>query len=179
MSIFRRLFGWPAPSLPEPAASFKTLNIVLYQPDSVLAIRLPAGGATALANYTERLEAAASNALSDVVSSELLDIVIIVRPASRSRVWFVSERSADDDGLVRLRHKLESVEPLLVKAPVGFAISGSLGGARPPASTESFEPPVPPEWRSASAQLSGPVELVDGLLPLVWPDEVSEEVEVP
>ncbi len=161
------------------SANFETLNLVLYQPDPVLAVRLPADGAAALADYVKRLEAAANDALSGVSTSELLDIVIIVRPSSMSRVWFVSERSTDDAVLAQLRHQLESVEPLLVRAPVGFAISGSLGGAHSPVSTESYEPPMPPEWHSASEQLSGSVEIIDGLLPLVWPKEDSENLERP
>jgi hypothetical protein len=84
-------------------------------------------------------------------------------------VWFVSERGPHDSQLDGLRRRLESAEPPEVRN--GLVICGILGAignakrARP--SAETFQPPMPTEWKEATARLPAG-KLLEDLVELVW-----------
>ena len=127
------------------ATGFATSNIVLYQANADLEVRVPS--AEALADYIKRLQAVATDLFAPDKTPENLDIVIVVKPGKKARVWFVSSiRPGTDPSLEPLRQKLEAVDPLDVEAgPVAFAISSTIAGAaaKPPAQDGKFQPPIP------------------------------------
>lgn len=161
--------GSAQPAPPGPIVGFRMVSAVLYQPDDVMRRRLPS--VTEFSTYIKQLEATSADLLRDASSPEGLDIVVAVRPAGISRIWFVSTSANVDSRLARLRERLEAVAPPKVnEGPVLFAVIGSVAGmAREPQKAGAFQPPVPEEWK---ALLKRP-EFKDGLgtdalLNLVW-----------
>lgn len=155
-----------------PMSAFQTTNIVLYQPDGVLGERLP--GVDALAAYLRKLQASAAPFFPDGSAPETLDIVVVIKPGGRSRVWFVSDSRPEADGvLARLRRELESVEvPTIKMGPVAFAISAAIAGAKREVSDGGgFRPPMPKEWQDAATKVKEPGVIPDDIVAVVWPDE--------
>jgi len=144
-------------------SGFETTNIVLYQPDDVVRKRLP--GAGHLAAYIEKLQGVAAETFAGATRPDALDIVVAVRPGSKSRVWLTGP-ALDARTLEDLRKKLEAIPPVEVtEGPVAFAISGKIAGGSP----IGEEVPMPQEWRDAVKKLPQPVIIPDGLLEAVWP----------
>src|SRR5688572_16053024 len=70
---------------------FETDNIVLYQPDEDLRELLPNGDVTDLANYIKQIQAVCTGFFATTITKpENFTIVVAIRPAKRSRVWFIS-----------------------------------------------------------------------------------------
>lgn len=164
----------PAPSGPgRPASSdsFKTINVVLYQPDSVLQERL--SGAETLATYMKSIQAVCSTFFADQRSPETLDVVVAIKPSNRARAWFVSSSRGDgDEVLDRLRQKIERLTPPAVRVgPVAFAIVATIAGAeREVPSPQGFSPPMPKEWKEAAAKMADRGLIPDDVLRSVWPE---------
>jgi hypothetical protein len=167
------LIGLPGLCAGEPAKGFKTENLVLYQPDSVLRERLPS--VEDLASYVKRLQAVCGNFFADVETPETLDIIVALKPGRQSRVWFVSS-TPSPSGMSResLRVKLEAVTPVEVRyGPVAFAISAKIAGGsgNVPKGDGAYQPPIPKEWQEAAKGQKEPLVIPDGFLALVWPDK--------
>jgi hypothetical protein len=156
-----------------PATGFQTSNIVLYQANADLEVRIPS--ADALADYIKKLQAVATDFFASDKTPENLDIVIVVKPGKKARAWFVSSiRPGTDPSLAPLRQKLEAVDPLDVKAgPVAFAISSTIAGAeaKPPPQNGKFQPPIPTGWTDAARQTKGDPAQFDDLVESVWPEK--------
>jgi hypothetical protein len=157
----------------EPVKGFETERIMLYQTNAVLSERVPNVGE--LADYIKRLQAVCAMFFSDATTPETLYIVVALKPAKQSRVWFVSSMpSPGDMKLEPLRLKLEAVAPIEVQhGPVAFAISAKIAGGSGDPSKEAgyHQPPIPREWQEAAKGHKEPVAVPDGFLDLVWPDK--------
>jgi hypothetical protein len=130
----------------------------------------------------KQLEKVSADYFAAAKDPETLDIVVAVKPGKRSRVWFVSSRRKSTKELEPLRKKLEAVPALAVfGGPVAFAISGAVVGGDGKAGNASKEgPPLPKEWTDAAAKEKGSIEVPEGFLRLVWPDEsVAAPKDIP
>lgn len=147
---------------------FKTSSIILYQPDALLKARL--GDVKDLAAYIKELQAACGESFAASKTPETLYIVVAVRPAKRSRVWFISSHPSPDAPRDEVRKKLESISPFEAKeGPIIFALAATLAGGDPSA-LDTTPPPLPAEWMKAAGDRKGPFTS-DDLLDLVWPDK--------
>jgi len=158
----------------KPAQGFAMDNLVLYQPNDVLAERLP-GGPDALAAYIKQLQGVLTEFFQTAKFPETLHTIVAVRPDFRVRVWFLSStRPGNAEALTPLRQKLEAIKPVEVQGgPVAFVISGSIAGGdgKNPKAKKNYQPPVPREWMEAGKDLAPPVLVPDGYLDVVWPDK--------
>jgi hypothetical protein len=149
---------------------FSVADIVLYQPNEVMAQRVPDVGK--LADYIKKLEAILGGYFVDDSSPENFHTVVALRPGGRVAVWFVtSNRAGTDAALDALRKELESVPPIDVQnGPVVFDISAKLAGGDPAHSTEADNgrPVIPKEWQDAAKNEKTALSL-DDYLNLVWP----------
>ena len=151
------------------ATGFYFDSTVLYQPDEPLRTRL--ASAAELAAYMKRIEASCSAFFAAETTPERLDIVVGLKPAKKVRVWFVSSRrSGQDKALIALRKKLETVPPCAVHGgPIAFAMRCTIAGGGPaPKEKGAFQPPMPKEWRDATA--GKPVLIPDGIFERIWRD---------
>jgi hypothetical protein len=141
-----------------------------YQPAGVLEKRMPPSKDSA--DYIALLEGVAHNFFVGASTPETFDIVVVVRPGGRSRVWFVSSiRPGTSADLEPLRTLLQAVPPIAVKdGPVILGISGKIaGGDRRGASGATV--PIPAEWDAIKNQLKAPAPISsDTFLDLLWPD---------
>lgn len=157
-------------AVPGFASSGKLTNMVLYQPDVVLKERLGAD-ANPLALYAKKLMTKV-DALPDSSVQELLDIVVVVKPGQRVRVWFISSLVSPPDRAA-LKRELEAIVPLEIwGGPIVFAMVYSFNNA-PPRNVQDdhYQPPIPAEWREKAKGSPGSLIVPDGFIPLVWPDE--------
>ena len=155
-------------TLAAAAKGFAVRNIVLYQPNDVLKMRL--SGPDDLAAYIQKLQAILTDYFQNATTPETLDIVVAVRPGNLSRIWFIP--SSKSGILAPLREKLDAVRPMDVReGPVAFAISANLAGGdgRDSSKGGSYQLPVPKEWRDAAKELKPPILMPDGFLNVVWP----------
>ena len=152
---------------------FETVNVTLYQADDVLQERV--ASEDELAAYLKSLQRVCSEFLAKAKKPELLDIVVAIKPGRLSRVWVVSSVAPSGDaGLNPLRGKLEALRaPEIRRGPVAVAISGSIAGAqpRPRDPSRAYQPPMPKEWQQAAAKAGTALNVPDGILAIVWPDE--------
>jgi len=155
-----------------PSRGFNVVTVVLYQPDSILAVRVQDGDSVAA--YIADVRAVATAFFDGVARPELLDIVVAVKPLRRSRAWFVApDRLKSDPQLLALQLKIEKLRaPTVVGGPIAFAMLASLGGAqRKLPDTKAFQPPIPDEWTTA-AQAGGAqhLSIPDDFLAAAWPE---------
>jgi hypothetical protein len=157
-----------------PPQGFVVDSIVLYQPNDVLAQRLP-GGPDQLAAYIKQLQAVLTDYFANAKTPETLHSVVAIRSGNRSRVWFISStHSGKTTELASLRQKLEAINPVDVKdGPVAFVISGSIAGGdgKHSKADKNFQLPMPQEWQDAGKNLKPPVLVPDGYLDVIWPEE--------
>lgn len=161
------------PAVPAAAESFRTVNVALYQPEPVLQERL-SGDVTELAQYVKRLEAECGRFFAATKDSAAVDVVVVLKPGRRSRVWFANAVGAvSERDLKALAPRLEKLPAAQVKGgPVAFAIRGSVNGGTP--APLGSPVPVPQEWSraiTASKKTDLPVSLPEGPLRILWPDE--------
>jgi hypothetical protein len=134
---------------PDSANGFRTDHIAVYQQQQVLLKRLP--GPEVFGAYAKELGQVAHNFFVGDTVPEKLDIVVVLQPGGRPRVWLVSSiREGDSKELEPLRKLLLAVPPIEVRdGPVAFAVQASIaGGGAPPAGNDS-PPPLPMEWRNS------------------------------
>jgi hypothetical protein len=153
---------------PLAAASVQFSNIVLYQPDAVLQERM--GDVQPLAAYLKKIQEICDASFT-TEEREGVDVVVVLKPGSQSRVWFVSSLKTLPDRST-LKAAIETISPPVVRGgPVVFALSYNLNGFnRPSPPTGKFEPPIPTEWTEKVKDVKGPLQVPDGLIPYVWPD---------
>ncbi len=156
-------------TIPLLAASAKLSNVVLYQPDAELKARL--GGVNLLAGYIKQVKALCEPSFNSE-RPEALDIVIIVKPGGKARVWFVSTLQKAPDR-TKLKQAIEAIPtPPVKEGPVAFALSYDLNGAeRKKPSTGTFQPPIPEEWKVKAKETNSYLRIPDGVIPLIWPDK--------
>ena len=151
------------------SASVKFANAVLYQPDAVLRERL--GDVKPLAEYFKKVKSISEPSFhSDLPES--LDIVIVVKPGGKARVWFSSTLQNAPDR-TELKKAIEAIPtPLVKQGPLAFALSYDLNGIeRKKQGDGQFQLPLPEEWKIKAKDINGPLIIPDGLIPLIWPDE--------
>lgn len=165
------LLGLPAAAIAaEGGAGFKTVTVVLYQPDEVLRNRVPS--IEMLADFLKRLERVCSEFFDRAKTPEILDVVVAIKPGRRLRIWFVSpSRRQRDEQLNLLRQALEAVEaPDIRNGPVAVAILGAIAGAqRKVPDPKAFAAPIPKEWKQAM-KMAGRGIVPDDVLRVVWPE---------
>jgi len=124
-----------------------------------------------LADYIKRLEAVCKAFFPQSSVPEDLDLIVVVKPAGRSRVWFVSSGTAEGgDQREPLRKALEGVSaPVTKGGPVGFDIQASIAGGTGNRSDVSGPPPLPKDWSDELSKHTGTVHF-DDVVGLVWPD---------
>jgi len=154
----------------DAAPGFETVNVVLYQPNSILSQRVPT--VQELAGYINRLEGACNDFFAADTAPETLHVVVAVRPGKLSRIWFVSAgRAPGAVDLEPLRKNLEAIPPCDVHGgPIIFAISANIagGGDKKFAAGSHYQPPIPKEWQDA-AKGKKDFTVSDEFLDLVWP----------
>src|SRR5215475_424127 len=74
---------------------FVFTNFVLYQPESVLAARLL--DRRAFLQYPGAVEEVCCSFFAGQTTPEMLDVVVVIKPGKRSRVWFVSDARSHED----------------------------------------------------------------------------------
>jgi hypothetical protein len=146
---------------------FAITSVALYQPDDVLQIRVRTS--EALSSYIRQLAAVCARCFADRIVPEPLDIVVLLLPRHRSRIWLVPSH---EKWPPTLRQELEEVTPPTVHAgPVALAIIGAIAGAdRSDSDRTPFEPPIPQEWRQVIATAHRELVIPDDIVPMVWPD---------
>lgn len=153
----------------EAPSIFQLLRMRLYQPDSVLAERLP-NGVPELAAYCKTLVWVGAEYFGrlgrDFGPMGVL-IVVGIRPERRVKLWSDQvEGDIPPDVWEVFVDLLEgagvSIRPM-VMAPVALALECSLG----PGPTGQF-PMGPQEWQEAVADLDHPVEVPDELFEIVF-----------
>jgi hypothetical protein len=144
-------------------------RLIVYQDGAVLARRLPSkkqGGP-----YLLRLAAIAHNFFVGYPTPETFDIIVMLRPGGRSRVWFFSSRrSGTAPELEPLRILLEAVPvPPVTEGPALLTLAGTImgGDGQMPEDLR----PIPAEWRDIEKGLPEPLPVSsDAFLDLAWPD---------
>jgi hypothetical protein len=176
LSSLMAMLGTDAPSTSAAAPrklGFTVVNLVLYQPDAILRERAPS--VPLFGEYVKLLEAQCFAFFAEASTPEIFDVVVVIRPRRRSKVWFVSSlRAGSDLTLSDLRQRLEGIRaPDVRKGPIAFAISGTVAGALRLINdgAHPYHPPLPTEWREAAASLENPALVPDGILEAVWPEK--------
>jgi len=151
------------------ASSVQLSNVVLYQPNAVLHVRL--GNVTSLATYIKSVRTICESSFQ-TEDAEALDIVIVMKPNGKSRVWFISTLLKMPDRS-KVKQAIEAVAVPSVKGgPIVFALCYNLNGvARMKTADGTIQPPIPDEWKAKTKDIKGPLVMPDGFIPLVWPDE--------
>jgi hypothetical protein len=151
------------------SASVKLNNVVLYQPDAVLRERL--GDVTPLAEYIKKVKAISEPSFNSD-GPECLDIVIVLKPGGKARVWFSSTLQNVPDR-TEIKKAIEAISvPLVKQGPVAFALSYNLNGIeRKKQSDDQFQPPIPEEWKIKAKNIESPLMIPDDFIPLIWPDQ--------
>jgi hypothetical protein len=154
---------------PETARAVEPLqqhDVVLLQSGQIIEQRVD-GGADAMAAYVKRLGDAATEAMratpQQIPTAGF--IVVAVRPAGQTHVWFDFKPALGDQATAALAHVVETVPPATVKSgDVVFALRVSIWGAKPPAAYA----PAPQEWRDAAKKAGHKLE-IDALVDQLWP----------
>ncbi len=174
-----RLLGlaWRSAVVPveiDDETGFKITSIVLYQPEVVVQDRV--AHVEALATFINEIKTICGHFFAGATTPETVDLVIAIRPGRRFKVWFVSMRGPQDSQLDGLRRRLESAEPPEVRN--GLVICGILGAIakakRPIPSTQTFEPPIPTEWKQATGRVPAG-KLLEDLVELVWSESDQQK----
>jgi len=154
--------------VPSFAASAKMSSIVLYQPDSVMKERVR--DVATLTAFIQQIQSVCTKSFTSE-ESEGVDVVVVLKPGGRSRVWFVSSLAKTPDRSM-LKSAIEALRPPAVSGPVVFALVYDLNGfAHPQQEPGKFQPPIPAEWTESVKSVKGPLMLPDGFIPYAWPDE--------
>jgi hypothetical protein len=152
-----------------PADSFRRSEIVLYQPDD--ALQALGVETTTLTEYIKQLTEVTVRLCAAVTTPQALQIVVAARPDGTSRVWLVTEQPPTTEvNVAALREALERVPPPpLAKGPLVLAMNGALadGAARKLGTAESFQPPLPEEWKRVMAGANTVEEVVNR----AWPEQ--------
>jgi len=148
---------------------YELTRVATYQAGDVLLRRMPPK--PELQAYLNALTAVAHRFFVGDPKPENLDLVVMLRPGRRSRVWLRSSRrpGAGPD-LAPLRALLEAVPPAAVaEGPVAVALLGIIAGGEG-ARGEADDRPVPDEWRDRQKALKEPLPYSsDAFMDLVWP----------
>lgn len=153
-----------------PAAAaqspYKTENLMLLQPQSVLEARVPS--VQALSDYIKAVQATAEGTLQNETPSPASGfIAIAVRPGAQSRVWLDFKPALPKTTSTRLAQAIQAVPPFAAKeGTVVFAIHSTLWGAKP-----KMAFPNPPEWSAAMEESDQPIEIGELIDRRVWPAE--------
>ena len=124
---------------------FRTENVMLLQPDSVLMERVPA---------------------AQDIDACIKAVVIAVRPKNKSNIWFDFSPKLPKNMERKLKKKILAISPCSVKSGViVFALNTSLWGA---STTKDF--PQPPEWLAAVKNRQDVID-IDILINELWPEE--------
>jgi hypothetical protein len=151
----------------------KLVNATLYQSDAVLAERVDT---ERLGLYIMELADATYEVMRGVNQPEMLDVVVLVRPAAdvdpgdHLRLWVLSDLDDEPSYTPDRAGLLDGIRSVTVPAltgPIAFAITFSVAGALPPA---EHQPPAPGEWRVAAASLGEEATptIPDDLIPALW-----------
>lgn len=144
--------------------------ILLHQPDSILSDRLK--DAKAFATFIQRIQAECDSYFRHAQPRvpQTLDIVVMLKPQNRDRLWFVYDPPQSNPPPDRaLLKTLQGIHPPPVEnGPVSFTLRFLLWGAAEPDPRGPRAPLLPSEWRDAIGTNQG-VMLPDGVVPKVWP----------
>lgn len=144
---------------------FRTENVMLLQPDSVLMERVPA--AQDIDAYIKAVQDAAASVLAKEKAYPSNGfLVIAVRPKNKSNIWFDFSPKLPKNMERKLKKKILAISPCSVKSGViVFALNTSLWGA---STTKDF--PQPPEWLAAVKNRQDVID-IDILINELWPEE--------
>jgi hypothetical protein len=149
---------------------FRVVNLVLYQSQEVLQQR---AHVEALSVFLKQLEGACEEYFGNDTTPQNLDIVVVIKPGRRFRIWFVASTAAvGPRSFEALRTKLEQAQaPEVVGGPVAVAMMAVVGGAeRRLPDAQSFQPPMPEEWKDALTYAGKPAVIPDDIMDAVWPE---------
>ncbi|HZZ18112.1 MAG TPA: energy transducer TonB [Opitutaceae bacterium] len=139
-------------------SGFTLKHLILYQPNDVVVRRMPPK--TEADAYLDRLTEVAHNFFVGNPAPETLHIIVLLMPAGRPRVWFLSSnRPGNARELQPLKALLEAVKPLPVKeGPVLFTLSGVVMGGDG-LELPADQSPVPAEWHRVEEGLKEPLPI--------------------
>jgi len=141
---------------------WRTQNVVLLQPDAVLA-QLGAD-VEDLASYIRAVQGAAERALQGDPAPASGFFVFAVRPGKRSMLWFDFRPGLPEPIMDRLRAAILAVAPCQVRNGVMvFAINVTLWNAPPRQGL-----PSPAEWRAAMQGEEKSMR-IESLIDRIWP----------
>lgn len=125
-----------------------------------------------MAVFVKDIEGVCSEYFAADTRARSLDLVVLLRPPHRARVWFVPEPTAAEcDAYAALSDRILAIPAPSVTGPVAVALCGAVGGYERPASDpQIFRPPMPAAWLEAMERRGGGV-VPDDILDAVWPDE--------
>jgi len=149
---------------------FNVVNLALYQGQDVLEQRVHV---EPLSAFVKQLEGICENFFANDTTPQALNIVVVIKPGKRFRVWFVpSVEAVGARPFDALRMELEEAQaPEVVGGPVAVAIMAAAGGAeRRVPDPKSFQPPMPEEWKDAASRAGRPVLILDDIMDAVWPE---------
>lgn len=170
LAIFLSI-GFPK-LLPAENAKYSAL---FYQPDAVMRQRLGDVHALAqfLANVGKKCEASFTSS-----QPEAFDVVIVVKPGGKSRVWFCSSLPNFLPDRTKLKAAIEAERaPSVKEGPVAVALMFDLNGFKRKTQSDGKPvAPIPEEWRAKGRELKKNLLIPDGVIPLVWPDDSATGV---
>ena len=161
-------------AIAENGRGFKTASVALYQPDEQLRERVP--NVKGLADYVKALQEVCSAHFAFVSTPGSLDIVVVVKPGNRSRIWFANSQPAMSSADIKLlTGKLSIVQPpSFRRGPVAFAIRGSIAGGTP-VELGGMPLPIPTEWKESFAKNPQMMPIPDSPMDVLWPDPPGQE----
>jgi hypothetical protein len=146
------------------ADALQRADIILLQPESVLAPRVP--NVQGLATYIDKATAKAAEVTRQAQAGPPTSgfLVIAIRPGLRSNAWLDFQPPLPPSLADAVVRAMRAITPPAVRGgPVVLAVKASLwGGAAP-----GRDFPAPKEWRAAMDQAGRPLE-TEALVERTW-----------
>lgn len=132
---------------------------------------------TDLVPYITALRTSFENTISSSKTPFAIDVVAMVKPNGRSRIWFVQHGPVPEDiDLTQLKAALEKAQSPHVRiGPMCFALMYSVNGGKRTdlAGNGPPQPPIPLEWEEVLQKAPQGKQLLE-YFPLFWPDDEDD-----
>jgi len=162
-------------------STFELDSIVLLNPMEEFGQRT--GSVTVVAGYINNIKAAfgkiADTAYADDKTPHNGLIAVAVRPNGTSKFWVDIGDESQEELATKLQQAMpESGTPQVTGGPIAFMLNIKIwGGVEKPKTEQASavqQPSMPIQWNEALGDNEKPLQIPDGLLPLVWPVDDSE-----
>ena len=162
-------------------SAFEVDSIVLLNPMEEFGQRT--GSVKVVAGYIKIIKAAfgkiADTAYADDKTPHNGLIAVAVRPNGTSKFWVDIGDESQEELATKLQQAMpESGTPQVTGGPIAFMLNIKIwGGVEKPKTEKDSavqQPSMPIQWNEALGDNEKPLQIPDGLLPLVWPVDDSE-----